>query len=422
MDATIKKITAREILDSRGNPTVEVTVVAGDASANGTFSVPAGASKGSHEAAEKRDGDSTRFRGMGVTAAVAAIEGEINTALTGTNVFDQKKLDEILIALDGTADRSRLGGNAMVGVSIAAAKAAARAAGKEVFEYLPTLADIKPSRSVPQLYMNLMNGGKHAETPLAFQEYHIIPQYDDVREALSVATTVQAALRDKLIAALGASSANFGDEGGFVPSTPDVRLPLELLAATLKELNLTERVKLSLDTAASSFYKDGTYAVGNEKLLPAEMLARYSALAKEFALFSIEDPFAEEDFENFAALRVQGAQEAQGNVHIVGDDLTTTNAVRLQKAIDSKSVDAIIIKPNQVGTLTETLATMSLARENNIECIVSHRSGETNDDFIADLAWAFGCFGLKAGAPARGERVVKYNRLWHIQNQTGGRK
>ena len=417
MDAIIKKITAREILDSRGEPTLEVCVVAGDAGARGTFSVPAGASKGSHEAAEKRDGDATAFRGMGVSGAVAIVEGEINGSLTGVNVFDQEKIDEIMIALDGTADRSRLGGNAMIGVSIAAAKAAARAAGKEVFEYLPTLApDIKRSRAVPLLYMNLMNGGKHAQTPLAFQEYHIIPQFDDLREALSVATTVQAALRDKLVAALGASSANLGDEGGFVPATTDVRLPLELLATTLKELNLTDHVKLSLDTAASSFYENGIYAVGGEQLAPAAMLQRYLALSKEFAIFSIEDPFAEEEFADFAALKAQG-----NGLCVVGDDLTTTNAARLQKAIDGKCVDALIIKPNQVGTLTETLATMRLARENNIECIVSHRSGETNDDFIADLAWAFGCFGFKAGAPMRGERVVKYNRLWEIQRQAGER-
>jgi enolase len=411
MDDTIKKITAREILDSRGEPTLEVAVFAGDAGARGIFSVPAGASKGSHEAAEKRDGDGEAFRGMGVLSAVALVEGEINKALVGASIFDQKKIDETLIALDGTAARSRLGGNTMIGVSIAAAKAAARAAGKEVFEYLPTLApDITRSRAVPLLYMNLCNGGKHAQTPLAFQEYHIIPQFDDVGAALSAATTVQAALRDTLIATLGPSSANLGDEGGFVPGTADVRLPLVALAATLKDLGLTDRVKLSLDTAASSFSNNGKYTVGGETLAPAALLRTYLALAQEFSLFSIEDPFAEEDFADFAALRAQG-----NGLRVVGDDLTTTNAARLQKAIDNKSIDALIIKPNQVGTLTETLATMKLARDNGIECIVSHRSGETDDDFIADLAWAFGCFGLKAGAPMREERVVKYNRLWEIQ-------
>jgi enolase len=415
MDNTIKKIAAREILDSRGNPTLEVSVFAGDA-ARGTFSVPAGASKGSHEASERRDSDAIAFRGMGVASTVATIQNEIATALTGMDVFDQKKIDETMITLDGTVDRSRLGGNTLIGVSIAAAKAAAKAAGKEVFEYLPTLADIKHSRATPLLYMNLCNGGKHAKTPLAFQEYHIIPEFDDIRDALSAATTVQAALRDKLIAALGPSSANFGDEGGFVPSTADVRLPLELLAATLKELNLTNRIKLSLDIAASSFYENGEYVIGDEKLTPDVLLQKYIALTKEFSIFSIEDPFAEEDFTNFAVLK------AQGNVHVVGDDLTTTNVARLQEAIDKKSVDALIIKPNQVGTLTETLAAMRLARENNVECIVSHRSGETNDDFIADLAWAFGCFGLKAGAPVRGERVTKYNRLWEIQKLSAQRQ
>ena len=409
MDNTIKKIYAREILDSRGNPTLEVHVLAG-LNAHGIFSVPSGASKGSHEAVEKRDGGPT-FRGGGMVSLVASIDDSVSHALAGMDVFDQKKIDDTLIALDGTDDRSRLGGNVMIGVSIAAAKAAAQVAGKEVFEYLPTLAEIKSSRATPLLFMNLCNGGKHAKTPLAFQEYHIILDFDTVRESLSVATAIQALLRDKLVATLGSSSANFGDEGGFVPDTASVRLPLELLSETLKELDLAGRVKLSLDTAASSFYEDGIYRVGDERLLPDAMLQYYRGLIKDFSLFSIEDPFAEEDFASFSALK------AEGTTHIVGDDLTTTNVSRLQKAIAQRSIDAMIIKPNQIGTLTETLAAMRLARENDIECIVSHRSGETNDDFIADLAWAFGCFGLKAGAPTRGERVVKYNRLWEIQNR-----
>lgn len=407
MDKTVKKIIAREILDSRGAPTLEVEVFAGATSA--TFSVPGGASKGAHEAAEKRDGDKNYFNGMGVHGVAEVVNTAINDALVRHEVTDQQGIDKILLALDGTEDKSNLGGNVLIGVSIACAKAAAAVLDKEVFEHLRTLADVKPSRTVPFLFMNLVNGGKHAKTSLAFQEYHIVPQVESVREALNIATKVQSDLRVLLIKEFGVTSANFGDEGGFVPDVVSVQRPMEMLFEVLQKNNFTDKVKLSMDVAASSFYENGMYVIGDKKYTTDEMMALYKEMIEKFPIFSIEDPFHEEDFTAFRQLR-----EAT-SIHIVGDDLTVTNKKRLAMAIDAKSINSIIIKPNQIGTLTETLETMKLARKNDIECIISHRSGDTNDDFISDLAWAFGTFGLKAGAAQRGERVAKYNRLWNIQ-------
>lgn len=386
---------------------MEVEVFAGNTS--GKFSVPGGASKGSHEPVDKRDDDPNYFGGMGVTLAVKNAEGIIQEALMGHDVTDQKGIDEILLKLDGTPNKSNLGGNTLIGVSIACAKAAAAVQGKEVYEHLRTLADIKPSRKVPFLFMNLVNGGKHAKTSLAFQEYHIVPQVEDLREALNIATKVQSDLRAMLIKEFGVTSANFGDEGGFVPDVVDVKRPIEMLFEVLEKNNFTDKVKLSMDVASSSFYENDAYLIGDKKYSTEDMMSMYKEMIEKFPVFSIEDPFHEEDFEAFKQLR-----EAT-SIHIVGDDLTVTNKARLAMAIEAKSINSIIIKPNQIGTLTETLETMKLARDNDIDCIVSHRSGDTNDDFISDLAWAFGAFGLKAGAAQRGERVAKYNRLWNIQ-------
>jgi len=261
--------------------------------------------------------------------------------------------------------------------------------------------------------MNLMNGGKHAKTPLAFQEYHVVPQTDDIEEALVIGTSIQAELRERIARDLGPASANLGDEGGFVPDTADVRKPLEILADVIEKSRFGGKVRISLDVAASSFYKEGAYAFDGGTMALAQLMDFYKVLIKDFSIFAIEDPFYEEDFSGFAGLR--GVTDAV----VVGDDLTVTNVARLEEAIKNKSIGAMIVKPNQVGTLTETVAAMKLAQKNGIRCIVSHRSGETNDDFIADLAWAFGSWGLKAGAPQRGERVAKYNRLRQIQKGAG---
>ncbi len=400
MPTTITSVSAREILDSRGNPTLSVTVTTSGGTA-GTFGVPSGASTGIHEALELRDGDAKRFSGKGVTKAVAA-------ALTGMNPADQRAIDDALLKLDGTPNKSRLGGNALIGASIACAKAAAADAGTPVFEYLRTLATIAPTHPVPFCGFNIINGGKHAAGKLAFQEYKLVPQTDSIEEALNVATTVMHALKKEIIAELGPASANVGDEGGFAPALDDVRAPLELLTAAVDAAGFSGKVKFAMDVAASSFWNDGTYTVDGKRISPAELEEVIRGIIRDFPMLYVEDPFHEEAFEDFARLN------ADCGVTIVGDDLTVTNVARLQQAIDAKAVSGIIIKPNQVGTLSETLDTMALARQHDVACVVSHRSGETNDDFIADLAYAFGTFAIKTGAPQRGERVAKYNRLWEI--------
>ncbi len=404
MAHTIEKITAEEILDSRGNPTLSVTVTAGDK--RGTFGVPSGASTGAHEAHELRDGDMKHYGGSGVKKVVEIVEDIIAPALHGIAIADQKKIDTVMLELDGTPNKTKLGGNAMVGVSVACAKAAG---GENLIEHLQTLADIPASRPQPLLFMNLINGGKHAGTRLAFQEYHVVPMVDTVEEALEIGVMLQRKLHTLLAEKVGRSAIGYGDEGGFVPDVEDVRLPLELLTDAISQTGNEDRVRLSLDVAASSFYTDGKYAVGDDVMSAEQLFDMYVAMQKDFNFFSIEDPFDEEDFDNFAKLLAAG-----GGMHIVGDDLTVTNVSHLTRAIKEKSIDTILIKPNQVGTLTETLDTMALARKNNMHCLISHRSGETNDAFIADLAVAFGCHGIKAGAPQRGERVAKYNRLAHL--------
>lgn len=402
----ITKVSAREILDSRGSPTLEVSAYS-DQNV-GTFSVPSGASTGIHEALEKRDGDKSRFRGLGVLKAVESVEKIISHALSGFDPCDQKKIDGELLRLDGTSNKTNLGGNAAIGVSIACAKLAAKLNGIETFEYLKTLRNIKPSRKTPLLFMNLVNGGKHSQSSLAFQEYHVVPMVEDIEESLDIGTKIQYGLKKKLVEKLGSSSANYGDEDGFVPSTSSVKKPLELLLEVIEENKLLDKVKLSLDTAASSFYNGLAYEFDGKKYSPDELLSFYDLLINSFPIILIEDPFFEEDFSSFAKLL------SQKKIHVMGDDLTVTNSSRLKEAVSQKSIDAIIIKPNQIGTLTETLEAMEMARENNIECVISHRSGETTDDFIADLAYAFGCYGIKSGAPHGGERVAKYNRLLKI--------
>lgn len=392
-------------MDSRGVPTVEATVVV-SGGGSGTFAVPSGASTGTHEAHERRDGDRARFDGRGVTQAVQAVNHDIAKVAIGTDAADQQALDKALIALDGSKNKSRLGANAILAVSIAAAKAAAAAKGIPVWEHLQDLTSMSPSRKVPLLYMNLINGGLHAASKLAFQEYHVVPQTPDAEESLHIGTTIMHKLKKLIRERLGASSANIGDEGGFAPDIEDVRAPLEMLTEVAQANGFADKVQLAMDVAASSFERDGTYELAGNRYDAEQMLALYEQMATDFPILSIEDPFGEEAFGDFAKL--------DGTTTVVGDDLTVTNRDRLQLALNAKAISAIIVKPNQVGSLWETLETMKLARDNDVKLIVSHRSGETNDGFIADLAYAFGAFGLKAGAPQRGERVAKYNRLLEI--------
>lgn len=402
MENKITKIIVEEVKDSRAKSTIKVTVWVGDSLAS--FAVPSGASTGVHEAHELRDAD-----GKGIQHAINQVNAVIAPALVGKNVLNQEEIDRILIQLDGTQNKDNLGGNSMIGVSVACAKTAARVSGVEVFEHLRTLAEIKPSRSVPYLYMNLINGGKHANNNLAFQEYHIVPHINDIKEAVAIGIKIQNTLKEIIIKDLGDDSVVMGDEGGFAPKIMDIKKPLEYLREAIKQNNLTEKVCLALDVAASSFYENGIYKINGKSISKEELISIYNSLIEEFDLLSIEDPFEEEDFESFEKLK-----KSNDDFFVVGDDLTVTNKILLQKAIEQESINAMIIKPNQIGTLTETLETMRLARENNIELIISHRSGETDDDFIADLAYAFGCFGLKAGAPSKIERMVKYDRLIKI--------
>ncbi len=406
---TIRSITAREILDSRGNPTLEVTATC-DGGA-GTFGVPSGASTGTNEAVELRDGDKSRWGGQGVLKAAANVNVNIAGALVGMNAADQAVIDGRMLEMDGTPNKSRLGGNAIVGVSVAVAKAAAAAQKLQPHEWVKELArDIKPSRRVPYLGMNLVNGGKHAATRLAFQEYKVVPQTDDITEALDIGTSIMHALKKRIAKEYGAVNANVGDEGGFAPDLTSVRRPLELFMETAAELNLDHKIKLAMDSAAASFYspEKDAYEYDGDWHSAAELETLFRGMIKDFPILYIEDPFNENKFADFARLR------ADSGVIIVGDDLTVTNTKFLQQAIDQKSVSGVIIKLNQVGSLTETLACMRLARAHGIECIVSHRSGETNDSFIADLAIATGAFGVKLGGPQRGERVAKYNRFLEL--------
>ena len=390
--AKIRDIKAEEINDSRGNPTLRVTVYADEHS--GTFDVPSGASTGIHEAWELRDEDG------GMDAAINQIDTVIKPALVGIEVDDQGTIDQTMIDLDGTNNKKVLGGNSTIGVSIAAAKCAASSLGFEVYEYLRTLREIKPSNDAPYLFINLLNGGKHAEGGASIQEFQIIPKTSDIEAAYKIGVDVQESLRAGF-----PEDISIGDEGGFVPKGSTSEELFQLLKDSIKDY---ENVVLGTDVAASSFYENGIYTVDGNHLLDDNLHGYYENLLKHLPLEIIEDPFNEEDFGDFAELNKEG-------LIVVGDDLTTTNIDRLEVAIENNSITGIIIKPNQIGTLTETLDTMERAREAGIHCIVSHRSGETIDNFIADLAYAFGVYGIKAGAPDMKVRAVKYQRLIEIQ-------
>ncbi len=408
MNNKITNIVAKEILDSRNNPTLEVSVFIDEAI--GTFSVPSGASTGMYEAFELRDGDNGK---SGIGMAINAINDTILPALIGIDIHNQQLIDKTMIDLDGTVQKKNLGGNSMIGVSIACAKAAAKINNQELYEYLRTFSDIQPTGNKPFLYFNLINGGKHASSKLAFQEYHIVPQGDTIKENTEMCKKIQSALDDIIIKEYGSLPIK-GDEGGFALQESHVIKPLSLLKNAVDSIGLTDRVKFALDVAASSFYNKETrlYNFDDRTWTNEEMIDLYEKIVNDYPMISIEDPFDEEDYESFSKL-----QKIIPDVKLIGDDLTVTNVDRLSKAIEKESIKGIIIKPNQIGTLTETLNTISLAYKNKIDCIVSHRSGETMDDFIADLAYAFGCFGIKAGALGPKERDVKYNRLINIEKQ-----
>jgi enolase len=407
MDKKITDIKAEQILDSRGNPTLKVTVFAGEVS--GSFEVPSGASTGKYEACELRDGESGK---SGVSHAIEKIENIIKPALLEIAVTSQKQIDDTMLKLDGTTQKTNLGGNSMIGVSIACIKAAAKVMNMETYEYLRSLETINPSRKEPFLYFNLINGGKHAKSHLAFQEYHIVPQVLTSAESVEISKNIQNRLDKELEKEFGAITK--GDEGGVALDVEDVLKPLTLMKKIVDELGYTDKVKFALDVAASSFYDHDAhiYKFMNKDWSRDDMINLYEKICTDFPMISIEDPLDEEDFDGFAKMHAQIP-----TLKIIGDDLTVTNINRLKIAIEKKSMNGILIKPNQIGTASEMFDTMKLARENNIDCVVSHRSGETMDDFIGDLVCAYGCFGIKAGALGPKERNVKYDRIIKINSR-----
>lgn len=410
----ITEIIAREILDSRATPTIEVTIVT-DTGTWGVGSIPSGASVSKFEAVELRDQDQKRFNGKGVLGAINNITNIITPKLKGIEIIDQSAIDKIMIDLDGTENKSKLGANAILAVSIAATKAAASSTGKPLFIHLHDLYNAQESYNIPGPTFNLINGGKHGAGNLDFQEFHVIPSTRfPFHQALQIASEITHILKQELIHRGAIHSV--GDEGGFAPNLFTNTDALELLALVIKNSNyrLQQDIFLGLDLAANSFYKDGKYHVKDapRALNKSGMLALYLTLVKNYNLFSLEDPFEEEDWDSWKALHEQLPQSTL----LVGDDLLTTNPKRLKRAIKENACDTILIKPNQIGTVTETADVMRIAKEAGISTIVSHRSGETNDTFIADFAVGLGANYTKFGAPVRGERVAKYNRLLEIES------
>jgi len=411
----IKKITAREIYDSRGNPTVETTVIL-DQGIIATASVPSGASTGLHEACELRDDD-----GFGVKTAVDNIK-EISLILAGDDVFDIAFIDKKIIDLDGTPNKSRLGANAILGVSLACARAASFAKKMELYEYLREYYEFNREYVAPKPFLNILNGGRHADNNLDIQEMMVVPVMSDnfttrFEAGVKVYHTLKKVLRGKSLATM------IGDEGGFAPYLENNEAGISLLveAISLAGFKPGKDVMIALDVAATEFYKkeENIYFLkSEEKSLKSSGLAgMYYQWLNDYPIFSIEDPLSEDDFDGWEAL-VQRLEKVNGkNIQIIGDDLLVTNPQRIKVAIDRKLANGAIIKVNQIGTLTESVEAIKLLQKARWQPIISHRSGETTDDFIADLVVASGCGQIKTGAPARGERVVKYNRLLKIESK-----
>ena len=406
--ADILHVFAREIMDSRGNPTVEAEVFLEDG-AHGTAGVPSGASTGVHEAHELRDGGD-RYQGKGVLKAVENVNEEIADELVGFEADDQRLIDHAMIALDGTENKSRLGANAILGVSIAAAKAAAQSAGLPLYRYIGG----PNAHILPVPMMNILNGGAHADSGVDVQEFMIAPiGAESFSEALQVGAEVYHSLK-AVIKANGLST-GLGDEGGFAPSVDSTKAALDLIVEAVEKsgYKLGDDVALALDVASSEFYKDGKYHFEGGEHTAEEMTKVYAELIEQYPIVSIEDPLDEDDWEGYSAL----IAEVGDKVQIVGDDLFATNPARLQRGIDEKAANALLVKVNQIGTLSETFDAVDLAHRNGFRTMMSHRSGETEDTTIADLAVALGCGQIKTGAPAHSERVAKYNQLIRIEQE-----
>ncbi len=409
----IVDIIGREILDSRGNPTVEVDVRLEDGTL-GRAAVPSGASTGAHEAVELRDGDKSRYLGKGVRKAIAAVEGEIFDAIGGMDAEDQVKLDETMIALDGTPNKGRLGANAILGVSLALAKAAAAANGLPLYRYVGGTA----ARVLPVPMMNIVNGGAHADNPIDFQEFMIMPVgaksfAEGLRMGSEIFHTLKAALKS------AGHNTNVGDEGGFAPNLPSAEAALDFVMQAIGKAGYKagEDVLLALDCAATEFFKNGAYVYeGEGKTRSKEQQVNYlAALVGNYPIASIEDGMAEDDFEGWSLLTKKIGAKCQ----LVGDDVFVTNVLRLKDGIEKGYANSILVKVNQIGTLTETLAAVEMAHKAAYTAVMSHRSGETEDSTIADLAVATNCGQIKTGSLARSDRTSKYNQLLRIEQELG---
>ena len=403
----IKNIYAREILDSRGNPTVEVEVTL-ESGIIGVASVPSGASTGKNEALELRDNNKNRYHGKGVLKAVSNVNNIIKSSLIGKDSLNQKEIDNIMLELDGTDNKSVLGANAILGVSLANLKAAAKYKGLELYEYLGK------EYSMPKCMMNILNGGAHASNKLDFQEFMIVPNKEEYKENLRMGSeifnTLKNILKEKDLLC------GVGDEGGFAPLIEDAEEALDLIeeAITKSGYTLGKDINIALDVAASEFYDEekDTYLLEGKEYTREELISYYEKLVDKYHIISIEDGMAEEDFEGWKLLT-----NRLSNIQLVGDDLFVTNKKLLQKGIDLGIANAILLKLNQIGTVTETLETIKLARENNYKTIISHRSGETEDNYISDFAVGLNLGQIKTGSMSRGERLSKYNRLLRIEEQ-----
>jgi enolase len=407
--ATIEAVGAREILDSRGNPTVEVEVALDD----GTIAraaVPSGASTGAFEAVERRDGDGGRYLGKGVLDAVTAVNEQLMNELLGMEASEQRLIDQAMLDLDGTDNKGEIGANAILGVSLAVARAAAASANLPLFRYVGG-----PNAHVlPVPMMNILNGGAHADSGVDIQEFMVAPigaaSYSEaLRWGVEVYHALKSVLKDKGL------STGLGDEGGFAPSVPSNRDALDLIATAVQKAgySLGSDIALALDVAATEFYSDGSYRFEGSQRSSQEMIEYYSSLADAYPLVSIEDPLSEDDWDGWVAM----TSALGSRLQIVGDDLFVTNPTRLRKGIDLGAANALLVKVNQIGSLTETLDAVALAHRSGYRCMMSHRSGETEDTTIADLAVATDCGQIKTGAPARSERVAKYNQLLRIEEE-----
>ena len=410
----IADIQAREILDSRGNPTVEVDVVL-ETGAMGRAAVPSGASTGAHEAVELRDGDKKRYGGKGVLKAVEAVNGEIFDALSGMDAEDQISLDRAMIELDGTPNKARLGANAILGVSMAAAKAAAVEAGLPLYAYVGGVY----ARTLPVPLMNIVNGGVHADNPIDFQEFMIMPvsaptMADAVRMGAEVFQALKGALKD------AGHNTNVGDEGGFAPNLASADEALKFIMQAIKKAGYKpgEDIALALDAASTELYKKGKYVLeGEGKTLSSEQMVKvYADLVKRYPIISIEDGMAEDDWKGWKMLTEAIGDKCQ----LVGDDLFVTNPTRLARGIKEGTANAILVKVNQIGTLSETLEAVEMAHKAGYKAVMSHRSGETEDATIADLAVATNCGQIKTGSLARSDRLAKYNQLIRIEEELAG--